>query len=377
MEKIGECLLHQRVTEIYCSACKSYLCIECLNAHDLSCDSTKYIHVFKHAEQFALPRFDKMTEELTSDKEINNEAENLVKELAAVVPDLKSVANEHIQSMNILKNLAKQLESMAAPTRVQPISEQMRAGLTNDKKSLENAIKSENLECVIKLTKKIIGEAEITRKENLEKEAFAQIKSAISSMSYTSKYKETIDNLQALAIRCQRLRLCGYITNWKIDRKYLSRKMTLSEDGLEYGNSASDGYPCIIGDTPIETGICIFEVIPTGLNCTAKEGFGIIEYNTYLDKVKADPVTPICNEQMMGVFYSNSIKRMDAKQSGTMQMGSAYRVRVDMGNLTCTIKGPNIEATGKLDANTVYVPCFSLGCSGNKLRIKIIDSESD
>eukprot|EP00831_Metopus_contortus_P002815 TRINITY_DN11049_c0_g1_i8.p1 TRINITY_DN11049_c0_g1~~TRINITY_DN11049_c0_g1_i8.p1 ORF type:complete len:148 (+),score=29.49 TRINITY_DN11049_c0_g1_i8:3-446(+) len=65
-------------------------------------------------------------------------------------------------------------------------------------------------------------------------------------------YKSLIKTLELLAFKCQHYRLNTFISGWKCDRKYFTSKMTLSEDGLTYGNSASNGYPAIIGDTPLE-----------------------------------------------------------------------------------------------------------------------------
>ena len=261
--------------------------------------------------------------------------------------------------------------------KFQPIADQMRIGLTADKRRLETALKSDNMEAVITLTKKITGEAEITKKENLEKHIIGKIKASIPNITYGKHYKELIETLQALAIRCQRLRLSGYMADWKCDRKYFGRKMTLSEDGLTYGNSAGDGYPAIIGDTPIEMGVCMFEVIPSGLNCNGKEGFGIVELEVYKAAYASSPETPAVHDQMIGFMYSTDVHNMTAVQSAAMVMDKPYVVKVDMNTLTMTIKGQGVLFTATLKPDKVYVPCFSLGCTGNKLQIKLLSTDDD
>ena len=313
MEKLWKCLTHDKGLEIYCEGCKTYICVECLSTHDDTCLSSKYVHLFKHTEEAALPKIDKMLEEMTaSDSEVAMEANALLGGLSEIIPQLKHVIVEHHQSSQTLKSLTTQLESKTAPMKHQPISEQLRMGLTADKKRLENALKEDDMQTVITLTKRIIGESEISEKSDIEKPAIQKIKSRIASIDYMKTYKELIDCLTQLSTKCQRLRLGGCVTNWKCDARYVSRKLSLTPDGLTLGNTASDGYPGIIGDTPIDAGMCIFEVIPSGLNCTGKEGFGIIELDKYKSIQAANPETPTVHEQMIGFMYSNEAKNMTA-----------------------------------------------------------------
>jgi len=378
MEKIWRCKTHDKGFEIYCDACKNYICVECISNHEEVCANPKFVHVFKHATEVGLPKIDKMLEEMTStDSEIASEANSLMGALSEIAPQLKQVITEHHQSSQILKSLVSQLESKIIPSKQQPISEQIRMGLTSDKKRLENALKDDEMQTVITLTKKIIGESEVSRKTDFEKPAIQKIKAKIATMDYINSYKELTDCLTQLSSKCQRLRLGGCITSWKCDTRYLSRKMSLTPDGLTIGNTSGDGYPAIIGDTPIDTGICIYEVVPTGLNCTGTEGFGIIELEKYKTIQAANADTPTVGNDIIGYMYSNEAKNMTAVRSKSMEMGSKYIVRVDMNNLTMTIKGNDLLLTASLKPATVYVPCFSTGCTGNKFAIKPLDFDAD
>ena len=69
-----------------------------------------------------------------------------------------------------------------------------------------------------------------------------------------------------------------------------------------------------------------------------------------------------------------------------MEMDAKYTVKVDMTDLTMTIKGPETLLTAFKAWHCIliisknerkYVPCFSLGCSANKLTIKPLDFDAD
>lgn len=378
MDKIAKCSKHGRVTEIYCKTCKAYICLECLSFHQDDCPKAQFVHIFKRAEDFAVPALQERIDKLGgTDQEYFKECERLMSHLGEIVPELKRMSLEHLQATQVLKNLVVQLEAQAMPRSHQPISEQMRRGLTADKHRLERALEDDNLETLITLTKKILGESEVSAKKDLEQEVLDKIKSLLGVSPYMMTYKGLIDALTVINAKYQRLQYSGYITDWKCDRKYFSTKMTLSEDGLVFGNSAGNGYPAIVGDTPIEGGVCLFTVIPEGLNCTGKEGFGIIDIEKYKTCFTADPTTPTVHDYMIGYFYSDNVKSMTTVRSNTMQMGQKYYVKVDTSNLKMEIKGPGLYLTAELKPEVVYVPCFSCGCTGNKLTIKPLSVESE
>ncbi len=378
MDKISNCQRHSRTTEIYCEACKNYLCVECLSTHENDCPKAQYVHIFKRAEQYALPTLDRLISEVAgTDQEIYKEGEKFMASLAEIGPDLKRVSKEHLQTVQVLKGLVTQLDAHIGPISRQPISEQMRSGLTSDKRRLEKALEDDNLEAIITLTKKILGEAEVTKKDNLEHDLIPKIKSLLASSQYKPVYKELNDTLGTISAKYNRLRLTGYSTEWKCDTKYLTSKMSLSPDGLVYGNTAGNGYPAIIADTLIEGGMCLFEVIPDGLNCTGKEGFGIIDIEKYKQCFKSDPTTPVAYNDMIGFLYSDEARGMKVVKTRSMAMGQKYYVKVDMINYKMEIKGPGAYFTAELSPETVYVPCFSCGCTGNKITIKPLGMEGE
>jgi len=377
MDEIWKCIVHKHATEIYCSTCKSYLCLECLSSHNSSCSSPEYVHVFKRAEKIIIPKIDNLSKSISSDTEITKEITSLVRELNSTVPKLKKTVREHDEIVKLLKELTGRMKGYMGTAKFQHIADQMRISLTHDKKKLESVLKKEDDKQVVALTKKILSLEESKKNENSEKELIPKIKKDIKRLDYLKTYDAIINDLQFLAARCQRLKLCNYIIGWTLDRKYLTRKMTLSNDGLTYGNSASDGYPGIIGTIPFDSGICLFKVTPSGLNCAGKEGFGIIEYDKYLEKVKKDPTTPAVHDDMIGFFYQNLEKRMKAIKKAVMTMNSPYIVKVDLNNYVMSIKGNNTHLETELKPGVLYVPCFSCGCTDNKFVIEVLDSETD
>lgn len=60
---------------------------------------------------------------------------------------------------------------------------------------------------------------------------------------------------------------------------------------------------------------------PTGLNCTGKEGFGIIELEAYNNIYKANKDRPEIYNTMIGFLYRNVAKNMTAVKLNNMVMG--------------------------------------------------------
>ena len=150
-------------------------------------------------------------------------------------------------------------------------------------------------------------------------------------------------------------------------------QMSLSEDGLTYGNTATNGYPAIIGTLPFDSSLYAFEVIPTSLDCKGKEGFGIISKDDYLNAYESDKATPTVYNSMIGLMYRQEAKNMDVKEIRDMEMGSKYYVRVNIPELYVTIEGPGTKLKAELKSGIVYYPCFSCGCSNNKLKIRPLE----
>lgn len=374
MESIWKCPDHGRHLEIICLKCNKYVCPMCLSTHDNDSHGANYIHVLKYATETTVPKIDQQIEAIsTKDSDVNSEAKTLVDLLLGINAPLKEVVDAHMKTSAQAKTLVSQLDSYIGPVKMQPFADLMRRGLTGDKKRLEEALKNDNVETVIALTKKIIGEAEVTKKSNAEKIHIAKIKSSMASLSYMPHYKELSEVLKQVLLKCQFFKLVCCVADWKCDRSLLTTKLTLSDNCLVVGNAGQGGYPSIIGDKAISYGIMVYEVVPTGLCCTGKEGFGIIE----LDKFKAartrDTTTPLSYDDMLGILHNNVVKNMTTITSGNLIMGSPYIVMINMSSNKATIKGPSVHLTADLKPGIEYVPVFSLGCSGNKMAIKPLE----
>ncbi len=374
MDKIWKCLQHDRATEIYCKSCKTYICPECLTTHGSDGHKPELIHIFKYAPEVALPILDHLLKDISGkDSEMNLDASEFVATLGAVVPTIKEAVTAHAESVLMLKSLVSQIEMYVAPLKQQPFADRITKGLTTDKKRLEEALKKKDVQTAVSLTKKIEAEGQISGGSDKDRALVSKVKAAISSLADLKTYKELINAIQLLAFKCQHLRLNQCITDWKCDRKYLSTKMTLSEDGLTFGNNAGNGYPAIIGDTPFDSGVLAYEVTPSGLCCSGKEGFGIIELSKYKTKQAADAATPTVYDDMIGLLYNNTARNMRVVAGSEFRNNEKYTVKADLSSLKMTIKGPNCNLTADLKPDTAYVPCFSCGCRNNKLVIKPIE----
>ena len=378
MDKIWKCIQHDRATEIFCKSCKAYICPECLTTHGEDGKKHELIHIFKYSPEVALPLLDHLLKDIGGkDSEMNMDATEFVETLGSIVPQIKEAVSAHADCVLTLKALVAQIEMYVAPLKQQPFVDRIRKGLTADKKRLEEALKKKDLQSVVSLTKKIEAEGKISGGSDKDKTLITRVKGAISSLADLKTYKELIDAIQLLAFKCQHLRLNQCISDWKCDRKYLSTKMTLTEDGLTYGNQAGNGYPAIIGDTPFDSGILAYEVTPTGLCCSGKEGFGIVELSKYKAKHAADNTTPTVYDDMIGLLHNNVAKNMTVVAGSELRNNEKYVLKADLVNLKMTVKGPGCSLKTDLKADTTYVPCFSCGCRNNKFLIKPIEVYED
>jgi len=375
MSKIWQCLIHERVTELYCTSCKQYLCPECVSKHGIDGHEVSLVHVLDYAPEKSMALLNQLIEKADKkESETNLRVTEFISTINNFLPELKGNLKPRMESINLLQSLTQQMENYTIPAKQQLFVDRMRQGLTTDKKRLEEALLKKDLQTVVSLTIKIEAEGKTSGGEAKDKVMINNMKKAILGLNDLEIYKSILNSLQTLNFKCQYLRLNQSITEWRCDRKYLSAKMTLSEDGLTFGNQAGNGYPGIIGDTPFNSGILAFEVRPSGLCCKEKEGFGIIELDKYKAKFAADSVTPIVHDEMIGIFYDGIPKRMTALGLSVLKNNEAYIVRADMSALELTITGPNCKVKASLKPDTTYVPCFSCGCRANKMVIKPIEA---
>jgi hypothetical protein len=287
-----------------------------------------------------------------------------------MTPKLKEVTDMHTQTAGYLKSIVSELGSYSKQQVKGSHIDNLKNGLKADKERIEKAIKEKKTKELLKLSQKIDEEVRLASNGETISSLVTRLQKAMEKLEKVDNLKGTLMAAKQLSTKCRLLKMVGYNGDWKLDRKYVSTKMSLSEDGLTYGNTASNGYPAIIGDVPFDSGLYGYEVIPTSLDCTGKEGFGIIELDKYVAAHAADNATPTAYDGMIGFLYRNEAKNMTVERSSDMQMGSKYYVRVSMIDLTCTITGPSLSLRAELKPGVVYVPCFSLGCSSNKLQIR-------
>eukprot|EP00826_Nyctotherus_ovalis_P057520 TRINITY_DN7872_c0_g3_i2.p1 TRINITY_DN7872_c0_g3~~TRINITY_DN7872_c0_g3_i2.p1 ORF type:complete len:419 (+),score=79.09 TRINITY_DN7872_c0_g3_i2:106-1257(+) len=375
MERICKCLQHDRVNELYCKTCTTYICPECIVKHTSSCPNFQLVHIYDYAPQVALPLIDHLLKDLSGkDSEMNLAAAEFTANLVNILPSVKATVNSYVDSMKTIEEVIKNIETHVNSKQQSDFAEQIRKGLIADKKRLEEALKAKDITTLVGLTKKIEAEKELEANQKKDMELVGKIMKDISLLADTKVYKEIVDSMQLVLFKCQHFRLNQCIVGWKCDRGYLSAKMTLSEDGLTFGNHAGNGYPAIIGDTPFDSGILAYTATPFGLCCSGKEGFGIIPMERYKAKYAADSTTPTVYDEMIGLQFGNVAKNMKVIKGSQMANGKEYTVVANMHDLVMTIKGPDCDIRAELTPGTLYVPCFSCGCRNNKLVIKPLEA---
>jgi len=378
MDIIWKCIHHSRSTDIYCKGCKKYICPECLTTHSSDGHKQDLVHIFDYSSQVAVPILDHLLKDINrNDSELNLNAIEFVATLNNFVPLLRDSIIEHEERIVLLKSLTAQIESFIGPLKQGSYTDRIRSGLIVDKMKLEQALREKDLKTVVTITKKIEAEKEISGGEERDKAIISRIKSSLEPLKDLNIYKDLLDSVQKLSFKCQHMRLNMCVTGWKLDKKYLTRKMTLTEDGLTYGNQAGNGYPAIIGDTPVDYGVIAYEVHASGLCCSGKEGFGMIDYKKYKEKYAADEITPTAYSEMLGLFYNNVATNMTVVSGSSFTNNEKYTVVANLITLTMIIKGPNCHLRADLLPDVFYVPCFSSGCRGNKIVVTPIEVYND
>ena len=370
-QTLYKCFAHKRSNEIYCTECNTYLCPECISFHNTPMHKPRYLHVLQYSEYYILPKIDTLGRSMEAFG-VNEEAEvsKFLLELKKAVSSSGFDVRVPMQKLARLKSILFNLKSYLTQLQGETSQENIINELNREKKRMEILMKNKNTVELLKLVHKTEELIKLNKERERAKDLVQKLKKAIIPMNDLSIYKEAIVVASMLNTKCQMYRQEQSITEWKCDKTYLSNKMSLSEDGLTFGNTTSNGYPAIIGNAPFDSGMYAFEVIPTGLDCSGKEGFGIIEKDKYLKAYNNDKVTPTVYNDMIGFFYKSDVRGMTVKMKSDMQMGQKYIVRVNMPELWVSIKGPGVDLKGKLMAEAVYYPCFSCGCSGNKMQIK-------
>lgn len=368
---VFRCLAHRRSNEIYCTACSTYLCPECVSLHSTPMHKPRYVHALQYAKSHTLSKLDLLansTGALGAEKEV--EVSGFFSELRGILPAASSSMRLLQQKISQLKVLIKSLKSYVSQSEGEVTQENIVNELNIEKKRLEELIKKKNPVELIRLIQKTEEEVKLSTEQEKAKDLVSKLRLAMVPMEDQNMYDDLTSAASILNTKCNVHRFEEPVKEWRCDRKYLSSKMQLSDDGLTFGNTASNGYPAIIGDLPFDSGLYAYEVVPLGLDCAGKEGFGVIEKSCYLRAVSSDKVTPVAYNEMIGYFYKGEVRRMTVKKKSDMQMGQKYVVRVNIPEQWMTIKGPELQLKAQLEANTVYYPCFSCGCSGNKFHIK-------
>lgn len=374
--QLVKCLSHNVFNEIFCSGCSKFICPQCLCDHSAHNEEGTFTHVFDYSRDKIMPVFDSLME-TAGEREKNAERESVevITTLQEVMPRLAEAVMQQKKKLMELKAVMERLKEYCNKTEGEEITgDSIISGIIADKEKLERAIKEKNIQETLKFSVKAKTEEPLTKLKSPIKTIMQNLESAMERLSARKEFERTFAAVSGMLVKCNSLQLLPYINDWKCDRAYLSTKMYLSEDGLTFGNTATNGYPAIIGNVPFDSGLYAFEVVPHGLECSKKEGFGIVESEKYLAAVRRDSNTPSVSDDMIGFLFSKEYRGMKAIRAGEMLMDAKYYVKVNIPELTMTIFGPNVLLRAELKPNVVYYPCFSCGCSSNRITIRPLET---
>eukprot|EP00831_Metopus_contortus_P051008 TRINITY_DN42847_c0_g2_i2.p1 TRINITY_DN42847_c0_g2~~TRINITY_DN42847_c0_g2_i2.p1 ORF type:complete len:410 (-),score=77.99 TRINITY_DN42847_c0_g2_i2:86-1282(-) len=370
-----KCIVHDALNELVCDHCKAFVCTQCLTEHIHPGKAPKFIHILKYAPENILPKIDSIVAEIQKKSAgIEEDAHETIKALSMIIKKLNDIVDGHGTRIKHLKSVVGRLSSYGKMKLREDFGSSIASGIKADKEKLEQAIKDQNIRTAAQLTLKVESELALNEKQESAVSLVKKMEVALTTMDNLEIYKEATNLVTLLLNKFHSLRFAPFESEWTIDKQYISTKMSVSEDGLTYHPTVSNGYPAIIGTISTEIGQFAYRVIPESLCCNGKEGFGIIDKKKYLAAVGADPVTPTVYDSMIGFCYNQDVKNMKVEQSSVMQMGAKYYVKVDMQELKCTITGPGLHLVAELESGVAYAPCFSVGCTSNRLKIKPLSS---
>jgi len=370
-ESLINCVVHKRLNEIHCTECNTFLCLECIAGHKTETHKAKYVHVMHHAKSQTLHKIDSLkTSVENSESKLEIEAKELVEGINKLAPEINETVNLYMERFEKLKGTMKVLMSCIKYSLKGDYKENVRKSLEIEKKQLQRLIKAQDVKELLKLTQKIEEETKVAKNQERSQDLLLALRSEVREIKDSNVYKSILVSAKSLVAKSNIYRLSNYQKDWTCDRKYLSIKMYLSPDNLTFGNTATNGYPGIIGTMAFDIGLYAYEAIPVGLDCNEKEGFGIIEKDAYLEAHKSDPVTPIVYNKMIGFLYRKEARNMTVEKIKEMSMNEKYYVRVNIPDLLMTINGPGVKLSTHLKPGVVYYPCFSCGCSNNRIKIR-------
>ena len=262
-------------------------------------------------------------------KTANMDLEALNDGLGDTIPHLIELVERHEKNLECLSKVTKQLVTYSKQNMKGNISKNITKSFEIDKTTLGNAIKAGNVKTTLRIVQKVEEMTSLSKEQIPTKKILEKFKEDLEIMKKKDLMKNVTSIASRIATKFRMMRDNKYVKDWCCDRQYLTSKMTLSEDGLTYGNSATNGYPAIIGNIEFDNGLYAFEVTPIDLDCTGKEGFGIIEHEEYLEIFRNDSTTPAAYDKMIGFLYKDVAKNMTVETITSMQSGRKYFVRIN------------------------------------------------
>jgi len=371
-----ECLKHDKNNEILCKTCKLFICSRCITDHTIDGHKPEYIHIFDYAPKEILPNFDSVIIEMKKNqKQTIQELKDLVYALFSKLHILIDQVDLQNKKCNELIKSMRELNVFNNQSLKSNYSAAVSTGLILNKKRLEQALVDKNVDVTLNLT--IKAETEAAQANQSIADLLNEMNKTIDSLNAITVYDKALNAAEAIMNKCIPLKPVISANSWTCDKKYLSQLMYLSEDGLVFGASGSKKYVGIIGTLAFDKGMYAFAVIPEELDCPGKEGFGIIEKSKYLEAHKANAKCPEVYNKMIGYMYKGEAKNMHGDTISDMQMKQKYYVRINLTNYNLNITGPGLSLSAELIPDVEYYPCFSCGCSKNRMKIIPLASYDD
>ena len=177
------CLKHNKLNEIFCVECKTYICPECLSIHKSTVHKPKYLHIMQYSPAYVIPKIDTLIGS-ASNKEKDAEAETatVVSTLKELMPKLKEISDVYSLSLKQIKDIERQFDTFGKQRYKVSHADNYRNGLKKDQKRLEELIKKRKPEELLRLTQKIDEESALAQRQDTVELLVGQLKAAIQKI---------------------------------------------------------------------------------------------------------------------------------------------------------------------------------------------------
>jgi len=370
----NKCIFHNKDIEVACITCDSYMCPYCVSDHGKQCSNPNFTHILGYASMKTMNILDNLLKKnSTQTEKEKTESVNIQNLLLKLSTHMEKTAAQYSLIIKQIEKLSKRLtETQIIKSGPENSAESNVRGLEMNKKQLQNALKKNDIKSTCKIVQ-IIDSYEKATSERVDNDLI--INTLHDGEKILSKALHAADisicDAKGLSAKYRHLSNVKELNSkWKLDNKYKPKDSYISDNLLRCGNSAQTKYSVFIGDLPISEGYMAYEINPNKLTTEKKEGFGIVEFDKFIEYHTGKITIDNLLKHFIGCFYKNAPMNMSAAKGAGLQTNCKYYVKIDCVTGSLRISGKGISYSADIMMGTTYVPCFIAYSQKSKMTIR-------